>query len=293
MATTRSIKRVQQVRPGPPGHWVGDGFPVQTVFSYQDLGPAISPFLLLDYAAPTEFPPTRERLGVGEHPHRGFETVTIVYQGALEHRDSAGHHGIIGPGDVQWMTAASGVVHEEFHAEEFARHGGVFEVVQLWVNLPARHKMSPPAYQALLRGEIPVVDLPDGAGQVRVIAGEHTGRRGPARTFTPVSLWAAQLQAGGHAEFSLLDGHTAGVFVLSGRVCVNGSQPIGDAELAVLDAIGEKVSIEAAAGSRLLILSGEPIDEPVVGRGPFVMNTDDEIRRAIRDYQTGRMGHLS
>ncbi|GMU22203.1 MAG: hypothetical protein AMXMBFR13_22910 [Phycisphaerae bacterium] len=293
MATTTTLKRVQQVRPSPPGHWVGDGFPVQTVFSYQDVGPAMSPFLLLDYAAPFEFPPSDQPGGVEEHPHRGFETVTIVYQGALEHRDSGGNHGVIGPGDVQWMTAASGVVHEEFHEQEFARRGGVFEVVQLWVNLPARHKMSPPRYQTLLNRSIPAVQLAGGAGTVRVIAGEFQGHPGPARTFTPIHLWDVRLRKDALAEFSLPDGHTAGVFVLNGGIRLNGSEDVGSAELAVLDRSGQQVSMETVDDSKVLILSGEPIDEPVAGRGPFVMNTDEEIRQAILDYQSGLMGRLT
>jgi redox-sensitive bicupin YhaK (pirin superfamily) len=266
---------------------------VRTIFSYQDLGPSVSPFLLLDYAAPTEFPATEERLGVGEHPHRGFETVTIVYQGGLEHRDSAGNHGIIGPGDVQWMTAASGVVHEEFHEREFAKRGGVFEVVQLWVNLPAKHKLSAPAYQTLLNRDIPVVNLPEGAGVVRLIAGEFQGGKGPARTFTPIHVWDVRLRAGAHAEFALPDGHTAAVFLLSGGLRLNGSKTLGNAELAVFDRSGAQIAVEAQEESTVLVLGGEPIDEPVVGRGPFVMNTEDEIRQAIRDYQSGGMGHLS
>jgi redox-sensitive bicupin YhaK (pirin superfamily) len=285
------VKKLLGIQRGGAAHWVGNGFPVRTLFSHQTHGQRISPFLLLDYAGPAEFPPSEEPRGVGEHPHRGFETVTIVYQGELEHRDSAGHHGTIGPGDVQWMTAASGVVHEEWHEQAFTRRGGVLEMVQLWVNLPAREKMSPPRYQEILDKHIPAVSL-DGGGAVRVIAGEFRGAKGPARTFTPVNVWDVRLKAGGRAELAVPDGHTTLVLVLHGRVVMNGSGA-GEADLAVLDRPGDGVAIEAAEDATLLALSGEPIDEPVVSHGPFVMNTEEEIRQAIRDYQSGRMGHLT
>src|SRR6187551_1953245 len=190
------MKKVMGVHDAPKGHWVGDGFPVRSLFSYNGLGQQLSPFLLLDHAGPADFTPTTAKRGVGEHPHRGFETVTIVYQGEVEHGDSGGAHGVIGPGDVQWMTAASGVVHEEFHSERFAREGGTLEMVQLWVNLPAADKKSPPKYQGILAGQIPVVPLAGGAGTVRVIAGEFEGAKGPAHTFTPIQLWDLRLVAG-------------------------------------------------------------------------------------------------
>jgi redox-sensitive bicupin YhaK (pirin superfamily) len=187
-------------------HWVGDGFPVRTLFSYQGFGAQLSPFLLLDYAGPAEFAPTTHSRGVGAHPHRGFETVTIVYRGEVEHRDSGGNHGRIGPGDVQWMTAASGILHEEMHAKSFSERGGAFEVVQLWVNLPQRFKMSPPRYQTLIDAEIPVVELPDGAGSARLIAGSFGGKQGPAQTFTPINLWDLRLRAGKHTTLKLTEG---------------------------------------------------------------------------------------
>jgi redox-sensitive bicupin YhaK (pirin superfamily) len=286
-------KNVAEIRKGPPPHWVGDGFPVRSMFSYHADAEALSPFLLLDYAAPAAIAPSRQPRGVGEHPHRGFETVTLVYQGEVEHRDSAGHQGRIGPGDVQWMTAASGVVHEEMHGREFARTGGTIEMVQLWVNLPARLKMSPPGYQDLLDRQIPAVSLPGGAGTVRVIAGEFQGARGPARTFTPVSLWDLALEAGHRVELDIPDGHTTAVLVLRGGVDLNGSEAASDAELALFDRRGDAISIHARTDARLLVMSGEPIAEPVVGYGPFVMNTQAEIRQAIRDYQEGKMGALA
>jgi redox-sensitive bicupin YhaK (pirin superfamily) len=286
-------KKVLTIQAAPPMHWVGDGFPVRSMFSYERAASAMSPFLLLDYAAPAEFAPSAgEPRGVGEHPHRGFETVTIVYRGEVEHRDSGGHHGRIGPGDVQWMTAASGVVHEEKHGLDFTRKGGTIEMVQLWVNLPARLKMSPPGYQDILDRNIPKVPLADGAGTARVIAGEFAGVRGPARTFTPVDLWDLRLKAEGALELRLPAGHTTALLVLQGEVQVNGSHPVKAAELAMVAREGERVSLEARTEATVLVLSGEPIDEPVVGYGPFVMNTEAEIRQAIRDFEMGRMGAL-
>ncbi|HQR36356.1 MAG TPA: pirin family protein [Blastocatellia bacterium] len=277
-------------------HWVGDGFPVRTLFAYPRLGAQLSPFLLLDYAGPVEFPPTDQRLGVGEHPHRGFETVTIVYDGEVEHRDSSGGGGRIGPGDVQWMTAASGLVHEEFHGRDFARQGGKFEIVQLWVNLPAKDKMSPPHYQGITNGQIPTVglpDVPDGQGTVRVIAGEFAGVSGPAKTFTPIHVWDLRLAGDMQTELTLPDGFTTVIVVLEGGLRVNGSELIGETEVGLFDREGQRISIESVQNTKALLLSGEPIDEPIAGQGPFVMNTAQEIRQAMIDYSSGKMGHLS
>jgi redox-sensitive bicupin YhaK (pirin superfamily) len=274
-------------------HWVGDGFPVRTVFSYNDLAKELSPFLLLDYAGPAQFPPTNKRLGVGEHPHRGFETVTIVYDGEVEHRDSAGAGGVIGPGDVQWMTAAGGLIHEEFHSRGFARTGGPFKVVQLWVNLPAKDKMARPGYQPILSTDIPTVALDGGAGSLRVIAGEHRGTKGPARTFTPINVWDAKLRRGAETTFDLPDGHTAILVVLSGHVTLASGETAGPAEVLLLDKAGQGASLGADADTELLILTGEPIDEPIAGYGPFVMNTDAEIRQAIDDFNSGRFGQIA
>lgn len=271
-------------------HWVGDGFPVRSIFTYNDIAKDISPFLLMDYAEPTEFPPATRRRGVGEHPHRGFETVTIVYAGEVEHRDSAGGGGVIGSGDVQWMTAASGLVHEEMHGENFSRDGGAFEMVQLWVNLPAKDKMNKPRYQGLKDASIPRV--PIGSGVLRVIAGEYEGHKGPALTHTPINLWDLRLPAGASQDFLVKEGHTLAVFVLDGEISVGGSEGIGSSTLAVLERKGERFSIETKADSKLLILSGEPINEPIVGYGPFVMNNRAEIQQAFVDFQEGRMGSI-
>ncbi|MGH8249283.1 MAG: pirin family protein [Steroidobacteraceae bacterium] len=287
------MRKLVSVHEAAPPHWVGDGFPVRSIFSYDGLGrEALSPFLLLDYAAPRRFDPAPRRRGVGVHPHRGFETVTVVYAGELEHRDSAGNGGRIGPGDVQWMTAASGILHEEFHSERFTREGGMLEMMQLWVNLPARDKMSPPRYQTLLDADIPRVALPQDAGSLRVIAGEFGGRRGPAETFTPIGVWDLRLAAGRNATLATPEGHTTALIPMQGRVVVNDAESVGEAGLALLSRSGGDFSLKSDGELKLLVLSGEPIPEPVVGYGPFVMNSQREIAQAISDFQTGRFGAL-
>jgi quercetin 2,3-dioxygenase len=287
------MKKVVSIVRKPSVHWVGDGFPVRTVFSFDSLGYRISPFLLLDYGGPVDFAPTDRPRGVDQHPHRGFETVTIVYQGELEHRDSAGNHGRIGPGDVQWMTAASGVVHEEKHSREFTRRGGTLEVAQLWVNLPSQFKMSPPAYQTILDRHIPSVELPEDAGTLRVIAGEFEGVKGPAQTFTPINLWDLRLKAYSRAELDLPRGFTAALFVLHGAVALPDAERAGETDLALLTREGERLHIDAREDATVLLLNGEPIDEPVAAYGPFVMNRKTEITQAIEDYHNGRLGRLA
>lgn len=285
-------KAVLGVHPSPKGHWVGDGFPVRSLFTYDDLGQSLSPFLLLDYAGPAEFAPAVRPRGVGEHPHRGFETVTIVYKGEVAHRDSVGNAGLIGPGDVQWMTAASGILHEEFHSPAYTRNGGPFEMAQLWVNLPAKHKMSAPRYQTLLDANIPRIAIGEGAGSVRVIAGEYADRVGPAATFSPLNVWDVHLKAGKSALLRVPDGHNTAIAVLRGAISVNGSPRVGDAQLLVLDAAGDEVNVEAGADAVFLLLSGEPLSEPVVGYGPFVMNSRQEIETAIDDFNRGKFGRM-
>lgn len=286
------MRKVLGVFSSPNPHWVGDGFPVRSMFSNASHGEHVSPFLLLDYAGPAEFSPAQKPRGVGAHPHRGFETVTIVYQGEVEHRDSTGKGGVIGPGDVQWMTAASGIVHEEFHSQAFTRKGGTLQMIQLWVNLPAKDKDAEPGYQTLFHRDIPELALPDNAGRLRVIAGEYQGSRGPARTFTPINVWDLRLGQGGMTSLTLPEGHTAGIVVLRGTVLVNGSESASEAQFVLLDRAGGDVTLEASSDATVLILSGEPIDEPVVMYGPFVMNTEDEIRRAVADFQSGRFGAI-
>ena len=272
-------------------HWVGDGFPVRTLFSYERLGQQISPFLLFDYAGPTRFEPSAKPRGVGQHPHRGFETVTIVYDGEVAHRDSTGKGGIIGPGDVQWMTAASGILHEEFHSPAFAASGGNFRVVQLWVNLPAKDKMAAPGYQAILDADIPSVTMP--GARIRVIAGGFRGTTGPARNFTPINLWDVRLDKDASLMLDLPDGHNAAVAVLSGEVTVNGERRARDAQIVLLHPAGSLVQIKADRQAMLLVLTGEPIREPIAGYGPFVMNTQAEIRQAVSDFNSGRFGQIA
>ena len=288
-----STKKILNVTSAPGRHWVGNGFPVHGMFGYSGPGVAErSPFLMLDYAAPYEFQPTTERRGVGQHPHRGFETVTIVYDGEVEHRDSTGNGGIIGKGDVQWMTAAGGILHEEFHSPAYAERGGPFEMVQLWVNLPKQHKLAPAGYQGILDAQIPAVALPDDAGTLRVIAGDYDGNAGPARTFSPINVWDVRLGAGKTVSLPQPEGWTTLVVVLAGTVQLNGETVLRPAQMATLSTEGTDVVIEANGDAKLLLLAGEPIDEPVVGYGPFVMNSQQEIVQAIADFNGGRFGQM-
>ncbi|MCR0997590.1 pirin family protein [Serratia rubidaea] len=284
------MKKILGVYDSPQAHWVGNGFLVNSLFSYNELGSEMSPFLLLDHAAPTKFRETTGRRGVGQHPHRGFETVTIVYQGEVEHRDSTGGGGVIGPGDVQWMTAASGILHEEFHSTAFSRRGGTVEMVQLWVNLPAKDKMAAPGYQTLLNQAIPQVPLADDAGQVRVIAGHFAGHDGPARTFSPLNVWDMTLNAGHRTQLTVPEGHTLALVILHGAVLVNDEQIVRETQMVRLDRAGDSFTIEANNDVSLLLLSGEPIDEPIVGYGPFVMNSEAEIQQAFHDFNSGEFG---
>jgi redox-sensitive bicupin YhaK (pirin superfamily) len=286
------MKQIVGLHGTPDRHWVGDGFPVRSLFSYNTLGQELSPFLLLDHAAPYPFTPGGNRRGVGEHPHRGFETVTVVYEGEVEHRDSTGAGGKIGPGDVQWMTAGAGIMHEEFHSEAFTRSGGTLHMVQLWVNLPAKDKMAEPTYQTLLNKDIPVVALPDAAGSVRVIAGEFGGRHGAARTFSPVDVWDVSLGQGRRATFSFRQGNTVALVILRGNVQINGDI-VREGQFALMDREAGDVLVEAGgADASLLVLSGEPLNEPIAGYGPFVMNTNAEIHQAVRDFNSGQFGRI-
>ena len=274
------------------GHWVGNGFPVRSLFSYTTLGRHLSPFLLLDYAGPHEFQPTQERRGVGEHPHRGFETVTIVYDGEVEHRDSSGGGGTIGPGDVQWMTAGSGIVHQEFHSPAYAAEGGAFRMVQLWVNLPAKDKRTPPAYQTLHAADIPTLSLPHEAGTLRVIAGDYEHLHGPARVFSPLNVWDVHLEQGALLTLPLPEGHNVAIVSLEGKLNINATQELGSAQLVLLEQTGTEVTIHALVQSSFLVLTGAPLNEPIEGYGPFVMNTREEIHQAIEDFNSGRFGSI-
>ena len=293
-AATLVRKAVLSTHAAPPRHWVGDGFPVHGLFGYSGAGVAgRSPFLILDYAAPTEFTPTAQRRGVGSHPHKGFETVTIVYAGEVEHRDSTGAGGVIRAGDVQWMTAGGGIVHEEFHSRDYAAKGGPFEMVQLWVNLPAKDKLAPPGYQGIVDAQIPALPLPGDAGTLRLIAGEYAGQRGPARTFTPINVWDLRLAGGQRVSLPQPQGWTTLLVVLDGTVQVNGEAIVRAAQMVTLSTAGSAVDLETSGDAKLLLLAGEPIDEPVVGRGPFVMNSQQEIIQAIADFNSGKFGRMA
>ena len=286
------MKTILEVSSNPRGHWVGDGFPVRSLFSYSTHSKTLSPFLLLDFAGPAEFTPAATPRGVGQHPHRGFETVTIVYRGEVSHRDSTGQGGTIGPGDVQWMTAGAGILHEEFHSEAFTRAGGMLQMIQLWVNLPARHKMTTPRYQAILNSEIPAASLANGAGTVRVIAGQYENAKGPAHTFTPMNVWDLRLVASGSTTVPAPAGWNTALIVLNGQIKVNSERVVQDGAMVVLSAQGSDCFIETLSDASVLLLSGEPIDEPVVGYGPFVMNTRSEIEQAIHDFNSGKFGEM-
>jgi quercetin 2,3-dioxygenase len=290
LAGVSIVKAILGIHRAAPLRWVGNGFPVHTLFSYEDLGEQLSPFLLLDHAGPAEFAPTEHTRGVAEHPHRGFETVTIVYEGELEHHDSAGNGGRIGAGDVQWMTAAGGLMHEENHSESFARRGGTLEMAQLWVNLPARSKMSRPSYQTLLAKQIPSIDLPRQAGALRVIAGEYAGRKGPARTFTAMHVWDMRLHEDGQLSVPVTPGYSTAVAVLSGRVLINAAERAEADSVVVFERAGDELLLKGETGTRMLLLSGQPLNEPIVGYGQFVMNTPEEIQQAISDLHRGHFG---
>ena len=286
------MKKLIGLRGNDQGHWVGDGFPVRTLFFYQDLGKQMSPFLMLDYAGPAEFSSTTERKGVGSHPHRGFETVTIVYEGEVAHKDSTGQGGIIGPGDVQWMTAGSGILHEEFHSEGFAKDGGTLNMVQLWVNLPAKLKMTKPGYQAILDKQIPAIHLTNGAGQARIIAGVFDGQQGPAHTFTPMNVIDLKLKKG-LTSIPVPEGWNASLVVLKGRVEAGKEVVAKDAQMLMFSNQGQGIEVNVLEDSTALLLSGEPIDEPIVGYGPFVMNTKEEIAQAMQDFNSGSFGRIA
>ena len=288
------MKKISGVYRNQQMHWVGDGFPVKNLFSYDRLGQAISPFLLLDYAAPYHFDPTTAQRGVGSHPHRGFETVTIAYQGEVTHKDSHGGGGTIKTGDVQWMTAGAGLVHEEFHSPTFAETGGLFEMVQLWGNLPAADKMTAPKYQAIEAEGIPVIQFDDGAGHIRVIAGQFAEQTGPASTFSPVNVWDGALKAG-HAQYIHVPvDHNTLVVVLEGEMSLNGSQKVADHSIVLFANDGEaEIQLEATTDAKFLVLTGKPLNEPIQGHGPFVMNSKNEIIQAFSDFNSGKFGEIA
>ncbi len=285
-------KSVQEVMSPPPPHMVGDGFRVHNYIPGLVGMQRMNPFIMLDYNSPHFFPPTDNPPGVGVHPHRGFETVTLAYKGKVSHHDSSGNSGTIGEGEVQWMTAASGVLHKEYHEAEFAKQGGVFQMVQLWVNLPAKDKMSPPRYQAITRADIQPLELENNAGKVEVFAGEYRGVKGPAKTFSPVFLMNAFLNSGGKIDLSFAQHDHTALVIISGKVKINDNQIAEANQLVVFQDDGTDFEIEAMEESVVLVLNGEPISEPIAAYGPFVMNTREEIIQAYQDFQMGKFGHL-
>nr|WP_223671079.1 pirin family protein [Kangiella shandongensis] len=282
-----SMKRITGIYRAPAGHWVGDGFPVRSLFAYNNKGQQISPFLLLDHAGPSNFDASKTPRGVGEHPHRGFETVTIVYQGEVSHRDSTGKGGTIYPGDVQWMTAGSGILHDEFHSKAFSERGGMMEMAQLWVNLPKEHKMTEPGYQAIKADDIPKLKLE--GGLLRVIAGEYQSTKGPANTFSPINVWDLVMAEGSEQSLTVPEGWNTIVVVLKGAVDINGQKAALE-DTVIFDSADTEISIKAEEETTLLILNGEPLNEPIVGAGPFVMNSEEEIVQAFNDFKAGKFG---
>ncbi len=286
-------RRIDEVYTAPRFHWVGDGFRVAGYFNViPDAVTRLDPFVLLDYAPEHAFPATTARRGVGPHPHRGFETVTFAFQGSVAHHDSTGAGGVIGPGDVQWMTAGSGILHAEYHEQGFGRRGGPMQMVQLWVNLPRASKMHAPRYQALTADAMGRASLPNGAGEVRVIAGEHVGVAGPAKTFTPITIFDLSLAAGARHDVNLPPGHTVAMLVMSGQAVIHGRRTVGTDDFVLFEREGSRVSLAATTACRFLVLSGRPIGEPVVQHGPFVMTSKAEIDQAWRDYRAGKFGTL-
>lgn len=287
-------RSIEKIFMGSPEHWVGNGFKVNNFFpSATDFEKRMSPFFLLDYHRPWKYSPTTERRGVGTHPHRGFETVTIAYEGAIAHRDSAGNGGIINPNEVQWMTAGSGILHNEYHEENFAKKGGVMHMIQIWVNLPRKDKMADPHYQALTNNTIPEVSLAGGQGKVRVISGSYEDTKGSARTFTPAHMLDVRLNAGGTARFPTPKDYNTALLVLKGQVKANDSKSVTEGEFILFKADGDEVIVNAEKDSIVMFLSGAPIDEPLVHYGPFVMNSVDEINQAIEDFNNGKFGELA
>ena len=287
-----NYKKIKQVRTAAPPHMVGDGFKVRN-FIGQDLWNDLSPFLMLDYNEPWTLAPTNHPRGVDVHPHKGFETVTIAWSGRVAHEDSSGGKGEIGPGDVQWMTAGSGILHKEFHAESFSKQGGTFHMAQLWVNLPAQNKNTPPSYQDLLDADMGRVQLENNGGELRVIAGEQMGARGPARTFTRMNIYDAQLNAGAGLNLQLPDGDNTAIVIMDGNLMVNDEQQVRSGQMVILGRSGTDVKIESNNDAHILVLSGEPIAEPISAYGPFVMNTKQEILEAVEDYNAGKFGELN
>lgn len=290
-----SLRSVERIISPPRPHFVGDGFRVHNFIpSIPPLSMVrMDPFIMLDYNSKFEFPPSNEPKGVGVHPHRGFETVTIAYHGKVAHHDSAGNSGVIGEGEVQWMTAASGVLHKEYHEKNFSAEGGLFQMVQLWVNLPAAHKMSPPKYQGITRDQIKIVEVDDDQGSIELIAGEYKGVKGPASTFTPIHLSNVKLKAGAQVNFNFPKKYHTAMVIIEGGIIINGEKEAPVDHFVLMNNDGEDFTIEAKTDCIVLIMSGEPIEEPIAAHGPFVMNSQKELLEAFEDFHSGKFGELA
>lgn len=289
-----TTKKVENIIAPPAPHMVGDGFRVHNFIPHlEELSrERMNPFILMDYNAKIEFSPRKDPRGVGVHPHRGFETVTIVYKGKVAHHDSRGNNGVIGPGDIQWMTAASGILHKEYHEEKFSQQGGEFHVVQLWINLPAKDKKAEPNYQTITNSQIPKVDLPDAAGSIEVIAGKYQNTSGIATTFSPIHLYNAKLNKGGNAEFTFPANYNTAVLVVEGSIKINNTELVPTDYFALFENKGETFNIQAVNKATILVMSGEPINEPIAAYGPFVMNNVEELKQAYIDMAAGEFGKL-
>src|SRR6185437_14672575 len=290
----KKYREIEEVLSPTSSHMVGDGFKVVNYLpNGENFGDRMNPFILMDFNPEFNFSPTEKPRGVGIHPHRGFETVTVAYKGSVAHNDSTGNSGVINPGDVQWMTAASGILHKEYHEKEFAKKGGAFEMVQIWVNLPKKYKMSAPKYQAILSEQKGSYEIGNGMGNVLVIAGEYSGVKGPAKTFSPVEMYDIRLNENGETEFNLPAGFNTGLLVVEGEATINENTSAHEHQYIQFKNEEGVIRIKANKESILLLLSGEPINEPVAAYGPFVMNTIEEIQEAIDDFKGGKFGKLA
>lgn len=286
---TKTIDKV--IKPGTP-HFVGDGFRVHNFIPASYSMERTDPFIMMDYNSPYEFSPSDIPRGVGVHPHKGFETVTIAYQGKVEHGDSSGGGGVIAEGDVQWMTAGNGVLHKEFHETEWSKKGGMFQMMQLWVNLPAKYKSTPAKYQAIKNSDIPVIQLDADGSNVEVIAGKYENTTGAATTFSPINMYNVTLKQGTSIELSFPTNYTTCLVTIQGSVNVNQSEDIPADHFVMFRKDGEKFTLKAITGTKILVLSGEPIGEPIAAYGPFVMNTREELIEAYKDFEAGKFGTL-
>lgn len=287
--STKTLAKI--TKPGTP-HFVGDGFRVHNFIPGTSTMQEMDPFIMLDYNSKYNFGPSEIPRGVGVHPHKGFETVTIAYKGKVQHGDSSGGGGVIEEGDVQWMTAANGILHKEFHEKEWSKKGGEFQMVQLWVNLPAKDKTSEPKYQNIRNADIPKIQLPDGGGELEIIAGEYNGTKGAAFTFSPIHLYNAKLKKGTKVKFSFPKDYTSSVLLIEGSATINDGETIAQDHFAMFKRDGESFTVEALEDAVVLILSGEPLREPIAAHGPFVMNTREELIQAFEDFNMGKFGYL-